>query len=52
MLNLIKNNYKFIILVILILVIIPVLPILIEIIFKLGNIVGTYIRVFGSSMCV
>jgi len=50
-LDLVKNNYKIIISVILILILVPTLPILIEIIFKFGNIVGSYIRI-GNSVCV
>lgn len=49
--DLIKKNYKIVLYGILILISIFILPISAEIIFKLGNIVGTYIRTFGTSVC-
>ena len=49
--NLIIKNYKVIISIILGIIILPIIPILIEVLFKLGNIVGTYIRLFGSNVC-
>lgn len=51
MLDLIKNNYKIILLVILMLIVIPTMPVLLEILFKFGNIVGTYIRL-GNGVCI
>ena len=47
--NLIVKNYKVIISVILIVLCIPVLPTVIEIIFKLGQIVGTAARMYGNT---
>lgn len=50
--DLIVNNYKYIIGIIVALLLVPVLPTLIEIIFKLGNILGSYIRLVGNGVCL
>ena len=49
MLALIKNNYKTILLVGISIILLPLIPIVTEIIFKFGNIVGTFIRAFGTN---
>lgn len=51
--TIIKKNYKTILMIGLIILLIPLVPIMIEIIFKLGNYVGTLIRMIGTNgMCV
>ena len=51
--HLIVKNYKTIISVILIILCLPILPTVVEIVFKLGQIVGTIARTYGSGgVCV